>query len=130
MYQEGSNRRFLRKCKLKLASTPILSATPGPITPSGNAPLLHPYLPTSSSNDAHTAIEPHKQTTYTSPLPQLLRIPRALSRLLPHNRPGLKEGYSPHTTRPTCWAGGDVEVTALMCRINKNNNTYQLSGPS
>ena len=23
-----------------------------------------------------------------------------------------------------------VEVTALTCRINKNNNTYQLSGPS
>ena len=30
----------------------------------------------------------------------------ALSRLLPHNRPGLKEGYGPHTTQPTCWGKG------------------------
>ena len=31
------NRRFLRKCKLKPAPTPILSTTPGPITTSSNA---------------------------------------------------------------------------------------------
>ena len=103
MNQERSslrNCRFLRKCKLKPAPTPIPTAIPRPITPSSNAPLLYPYLPRSSGIDVHIAIEPHKQTTFSSPRLQLSRIPRALSRLLPHNRPGLKEGYSPHTTRP------------------------------
>ena len=101
------NCRFLRKCKLKPAPTPIPSATPGLITPSSNAPLLHPYPPTSSSNDTHTTIEPHKQTTYTSQRQRSLRIPQALSRLLPHSKPGLKEGYNPYITWPTRW-GGDM----------------------
>ena len=85
------NHHFLRKC--------ILKSTPTPITPTSNAPLLHSYSPTSSSNGTHTAIEPPKQATYTSPHLWLLRIPWALSRLLPYNRSGLKEGYSPHTNR-------------------------------
>ena len=85
------NHRFLRKCKLKPAPTPIPNAIPGPITPSSNAPPLHLYPPTSSGNDTHTAIEPHKPTTYTSPHLRTSRIPRALSRLLPHNRPGQKK---------------------------------------
>ena len=51
----------LRKCELKLTPIPILSATPGPITPTSNAPLLHPYLPTSSGNGTHTAIQPPKK---------------------------------------------------------------------
>ena len=44
-----------------------------------------------------------------------------LSRLLPHNRPGLKEEYSSHTTWLTGGSKrGDVEVSALTCRINNN----------
>ena len=90
------NNCFLRKCKFKPTPTPIPSATPGPINPTSNAPL------TSSSNGTCTAMEPPtKQATHTSPCLQLSRIPQVLSRLLPHNRSGLKEGYSPHTTRPT-----------------------------
>ena len=99
------NCHFLRKCELKSASTQISSAIPGLITLTSNAPLLHSYLPTSSSNSTRTAIEPPKQTTYTSPYLQLLRIPQALSRLLAHNRLSLKEGYSPHTTRPSRLGG-------------------------
>ena len=104
---------FLRKYKLKPTPTPILSATPGPITPSSNAPLLHPYLPTSSGNGAHPSIEPHKQITHTSPSLRWSRIPRALSSLLPHNRPSLKEGYSPYATRPTHGGG--------RCRSHDSN---------
>ena len=51
------NHCLLRKCELKLAPTPIPSATPGPRTPSSNALLLHPYPPTSSSNGTRIAIE-------------------------------------------------------------------------
>ena len=69
------NLCFLRKYKLKFAPTPTPSATPGPITPSSKAPLFH--LSTTSGNDAHTAIEPHKQTTCTSPrLRQLISLYR------------------------------------------------------
>ena len=90
------NRHFLRKCELKPATTQIPSATQRTITPSSNASLLHPNPPTSPGNGTCTAIDPPpKQTTYTSPHLQSLRIPQALS------RPGLKEGYSPHTTQPT-----------------------------
>ena len=103
------NRCFLRKCELKPALTPIPSATPGPITPSSNTPLLHLYPPTSFCNGTCTAIETPKQTTHTSPRLRSLRIPQALSRLLPHNRPGLREGYNPHTTKPNRggWERGD-----------------------
>ena len=70
---DGSGRitleynRFLRKCELKPAPTAKPSATLGPITPTTNAPLLHPYPSTSSGNGTCTAIEPHKWATYTSP---------------------------------------------------------------
>ena len=96
MNQEGritlKNHCFLRKCELKPAPTPIPSASPGPITPSSNVPFLHPSPPTPSGNGVHTAIELPKQTTYTSPRLRSLRIPQALARLLPHNKPGLKKG--------------------------------------
>ena len=89
------NHRFLRKCKFKTASKPIPSATSAAITPTINTPLLHPDPLTSSSNDIP------KQTTHTLTHPRSSKIPRALSRQLPHNRLGLKERHSPHTTRPT-----------------------------
>ena len=110
------NHRFLRKCELKPASTPIPSPTLEPITPSSNTSLLHPYPPASPGNGTRTAIDPPKQTTYTSPRLQSLRIPQALSRLLPHNRLGLKEVYSPHTTQPTHRVGGEGR-----CRSHYSN---------
>ena len=101
------NRRFLRKCEFKPAPTPIPSAALGPTTPSSNTPLLH--RPPSPYNSTRTAFEPQQQTTYTSPRLRSSRITRALSRLLPHNKPGLKERYTPHTTRPTRGGGrGDM----------------------
>ena len=97
------NRRFLRKCKFKTTPKPIPSATPAAITPTINTPLLHPDPLTSSSNDTP------KQTTHTLTHPWSSKIPRALSKLLPHNRPGLKERHSPHTTRPTRRRWGEMK---------------------
>ena len=116
------NRCFLRKCKFKTTPKPKPkpkpSETPAAITPTINTPLLHPDSPTSSSNDIHTTIDTSKQTTHTFILPRSSKIPRALSRLRPYNRPSLKERHSPHTTQP---ARGeervDEEATALTCRI-------------
>ena len=103
------NCQFLRKCKIKPAPTPIPSATPVPMTSSSNAPLLHPDPPT-SGNGTCTAIEPPNK-----PRLWLSRIPQTLFRLLSHNRPGLKQGYSPQIIWPThLWGKGDVEVTASM----------------
>ena len=108
------NRCFLRKCKLKTAPKPIPSARNTATTPTINTPLLHPDPLTSSSNDTHTTIDTPKQTTYTLTHPRSSKIPTALSRLLPDNRPGHKERHSPHTTRPT--RGGDEKATALTHR--------------
>ena len=103
------NRRFLRKCKLKPAPTPIPSATLGPTIPSSNTTFMH--LPLSPCNSTYTATRPPQQTTHISPRLRSSRIPRALSRLLPHNKPGLKERHTSHSTRPTRGGGerGDVE---------------------
>ena len=113
--KDPRNRHFLRKCELKPAPTPIPSATPGPITPSGNAPLLHLYPPTSSGNGIRTTIEPPKQIAYTSPRLRSSRIPQALSKLLPHNRPGLNEGYRPHTIWPICGRGASEGRCTSHC---------------
>ena len=111
------NRCFLRKCKFKTAPKPIPSVTPAAITPTINTPLLHPDPPTSSNNDTHTTIDTTKQTTPTFTHPWSPRIPRALSR--PHNRSGLKERHSPHTTWPVAGGRRDEEATALMRRIKQ-----------
>ena len=93
------NRRFLKKCKLKPTPTPIPSATLGPTIPSTNATVMHP--PLSPCNSTYTATRPQQQTTHISPRLRSSRIPRALSRLLPHNKPGIKERHTSHATRPT-----------------------------
>ena len=89
------NGRFLRKCELKPAPTPIPSTT----IPSSNTTFQH--LPLSPCNSTYTAIKPQQQTSHITPRLRSSRIPRALSRLLPHNKPGLKERHTSHTTRPT-----------------------------
>ena len=93
------NRRFLKKCKLKPAPTPIPSATVGPTIPSTNATVMRPPLP--PCNSTYTATRPQQQTTHITPRLRSSRIPRALSRLLPHNKPGVKERQTSHVTRPT-----------------------------
>ena len=92
---------FLRKCESKATLTLIPSATPGLITSTSTAPLLHLNHPTFSSNDMRAVIErPPPKATYTSSSLQSLKILSAQSRLLPHNRPGLKEEHSLHPTLP------------------------------
>ena len=88
-------------------------------------PILAPQYSTSPCNGTHTAIEPPKQTTYTSPCLRLLRIPQALSRLLPHNWPGLKEGYCPHTTQPTC-AGGEERCRSHYSNVQNKQQEQHL----
>ena len=97
------NRSFLKKCKLKPTSTPIPSVTLGPTIPSTNATVMHP--PLSPCNSTYTAIRPQQQTTHISPRLRSSRIPRALSRLLPHNKPGIKERHTSQATRPTRGGG-------------------------
>ena len=102
------NRRFLKKCNLKPTPTPIPSATLGPRIPSTNATVTHP--PLSPCDSTCTATKPQQQTTHISPRLRASRIPRALSRLLPHNKPGIKERHTSQATRPTRGGGrGDVE---------------------
>ena len=100
------NRRFLKKCNLKPTPTPIPSATPGPRIPSTNATVTHP--PLSPCDSTCTATRPQQQTTHISPRLRASRIPRALSRLLPHNKPGIKESHTSQTNRPTRGGGGEM----------------------
>ena len=100
------NRRFLKKCNLKPTPTPIPSATLGPKIPSTNATVTHP--PLSPCDSTCTATRPQQQTTHTSPRLRASRIPRALSRLLPHNKPGIKERHTSQATRPTRGGGGEM----------------------
>ena len=53
------NRRFLRKCELKPAPTPIPSATLEPTIPSSNTTFLH--LPLSPCNSTYIAIKPNNK---------------------------------------------------------------------
>ena len=101
------NHHFLRKCKIEFTPTPILSASPVPITSTSNAWLLHPS-PQHLLVMTCVAIELPKQTMHTSPHLWSLKISQALFRVPPHNKPGLKERHSPHTTQSTCgvWRGG------------------------
>ena len=120
------NRCFLRKCKFKTAPKPILSATTAAITPTINTPHLHPDSPTSSSKDIHSTIDTPKQTTHTLTHPRSFKIPRALSRLLLHNRPGFKERQSPHVH-------SEEERWRSYCPNAQDkiiNNTYRFSGPA
>ena len=127
------NHCFLRKCKFKTAPKPIPFATPAAITPTINTSLLHPDPLTSSSNDTP------KQTTHTLTHPQSSKIPRALSKLLPYNRPRLKERHSPHTTQPTCGGRGrwrsycpntqeKIILTSLAAQLTSANKQMPMSG--
>ena len=125
---------FLRKCKFKTAPKPIPSATPAAITPTINTPLLHPDPLISSSNDTP------KQTTHTLTHSWSSKIPRALSRPLSHNRLGLKERHSPHTTQPTCgrqrrWRNycpnvqEEIILTGSVAQLTSTNKQMPMSGP-
>ena len=85
--------RFLRKNKIKAAPNPIVCTTSVRITSTTNALLLYPNPAISSGNDTCTAIEPKTRLLSS-------KIPWTLPRVFPHNRPGLKERHSPHTTLP------------------------------
>ena len=83
---------FLRKWEVKTMPTPILSAMPEPTNPTSNIPLMHPDLPLSSRNDAHTAIRCPTEGTCTSTCLWSSKILWALYRLFPHYKLGLKNG--------------------------------------
>ena len=68
-------------------------------------------------HDKSPKTRPQQQTTHITPRLRSSRIPRALSRLLPHNKPGVKERHT-SLTRPT--RGGEGR-----CRINKKNYRRQ-----
>ena len=124
------NYRFLRKCELKLAPTPIPNATPGPITPSSNTPLLHPYPPTSSCNGTCTTTE-LPQRNHKHIMPSIVENSSSSIQAITTQLTWPKRRVQHSTTRPTHgWVEkGDVEVTTLTCRINKNN-TYRFNSPS
>ena len=92
-----------------------------PITPTINTPLLHLDPQISSSNDTP------KQISHTLIHPRSSKIPRALSRLLPHNRPGLKK-----TTliQPDLNAWGRRWRSYCSNAQEKINNTYRLGSPA
>ena len=94
------NRRFLRKCNITAAATPVPSATPVPIALINNTRRGYSNSQTPSIYNTPARIEPPKDTTYTSTRPRSSKIPRALSRLFPHNRPGLKELHDHHKSLP------------------------------
>ena len=65
---------------------------------------IYAKAPSAKLLQLHFKMKPPKLATYTSPRLWSSRI-WALSRLLSHNRHGLKEGYTPHTTQST-YGGG------------------------
>ena len=81
--------------------------------------ILHFYimiLLISSSNDTP------KQTTHTLTHPWLSQIPRALSRLLPHNRPGLKKDTA--LIQPDLHVGRRERKRLLSWGTGENNKQY------
>ena len=103
------NRHFLRKYNITAAATPIPSATPVPIALITNTPHGYSNSQTPSIYNTPARIEPPKDTTYMSTSPRSSKIPRALSRLFPHNRPDLKELHDPHKPLPA-HGGGEEEM--------------------
>ena len=97
------NRRFLRKLETPTTPPLIPSAAPETSTPNPNPMPLKPNTPVLQTMG--TGIT--SNTTQPSTMTQT-KTPQALSRLLPHNQPGLKELIPPQ--RPlTSRNGGDVE---------------------
>ena len=114
------DRSFLKKCNITAAATPIPSATPVPITLINNTPRGYSNSQTPSIYNMPAKIEPPRDTTYTSTRPRSSKIPRALSRLFPHNRPGLKELHDIINPCPYTVEGEG------RCRSQWNNNNSNL----
>ena len=101
------NRRFLRKLRTPVTPHPILS-------PSNGTPILErddesktPALQTTDSENAPQPPLPPNSTNQPTVTTQA-KPARALSRLLPHNKPGLKELIPPERPLPM-GGGGDIE---------------------
>ena len=101
------NRRFLRKLRTPVTPHPILS-------PSNGTPILErddesktPALQTTDSENAPQPPLPPNSTSQPTVTTQA-KPARALSRLLPHNKPGLKELIPPERPLPM-GGGGDIE---------------------
>ena len=124
------NSCFLRKCDLKPAPTPIPSETVGPITPSSNTPLLHPYPPTSLYNGTCTAIETPQTNHIYITMPSIVKNSLSSTQAISTQLTGPKRRVLPSYNLAYSWVKGDVEITTLMCRINNKNSTYRFYSPS
>ena len=101
------NRRFLRKLETLVTPHPILSPSNGTPILEGNDESKAPALQTTDSETAPQPPLPPSSTNQPAVITQA-RPARALSRLLPHNKPGLKELIPPERPLPM-GGGGDIE---------------------
>ena len=114
------NRRFLRKLRTPVTPHPILS-------PSYGTPILErddesktPALQTTDSENAPQPPLPPNSTNQPTVTTQA-KPARALSRLLPHNKPGLKELIPPE--RPLLIGGGGRYRTSMnSTHLQANSN--------
>ena len=98
------NRRLLRKLETSVTPHPILSPTNEPPLLQENDKSKTPALQTTDNEtSSQTPLPP--SSTNEQPLMRQSRPARALSHLLPHNKPGLKE-----LTPPPKRAMGEGEI--------------------
>ena len=101
------NRRFLRKLETPMTPHPILSPSNGTPILEGNSESKAPALQTTDSETAPQPPLPMSSTNQPAVTTQT-RPTQALSRLLPHNKPGLKELIPPERPLPMR-GGGDIK---------------------
>ena len=100
------NHQFLRKLDTPTILFPIPSAVPETSIPNPTPHRPNTLVPQTMD----TGITSSHLTSNTAQLSTSTqtKAPRALSRLFPHNQPGLKELIPPQRPQPTCY-GGDIE---------------------
>ena len=97
------NRRFLRKLKIPIIESPIPSALP--LSPEPTiTDMSTPHQPANKTGNGGITLQRDLESHRQAP-PSRTRIPRALSRLFPYNRPGNKELIPPQ--RPLCFCDGE-----------------------
>ena len=101
------NRRFLRKLETPVTPHPILSPSNGTPILERNGESKTPALQTTDSEKAPQPPLPLNSTNQPAVTTQA-KPARALSHLLPHNKPGLKELIPPERPLPM-GEGGDIE---------------------
>ena len=108
------NRRFLRKLETPTSPPPIPSAAPETSTSNPNPTPLKPNTPVLQTMG--TGIT--SNTAQPSSMMQT-KTPRALSRLLPHNQPGLKELIPPKDLYPRVMGGRRCRITITHTSVKR-----------